>query len=114
MRRMSFVVCLLCLSVTRVLDTAPGTGQQISKEGTETEEVADAIALNLKVMQLYQAGKYSEAIPLAQKHVSFVEKPLGPDHGGLHGHTVCADTVLYARGRGKTNLDADSAVRHSS
>ncbi len=66
------VVCSLFIaSFTLVLDIAPVSGQQIPKEALE------AIELNQKVLQLNQAGKYSEAIPLAQKVLSFWEQVLG-------------------------------------
>jgi len=41
---------------------------------------ADADALEKKVAALYQAGKYAEAIPLAQQLLAIREKALGPDH----------------------------------
>ncbi|MGF1602811.1 MAG: CHAT domain-containing protein, partial [Thermosynechococcaceae cyanobacterium] len=36
--------------------------------------------LNEQVIQLYQQGRYSEAIPIAQRSLSIWEKALGPDH----------------------------------
>jgi CHAT domain-containing protein/Flp pilus assembly protein TadD len=40
----------------------------------------DAEVLNKKVVELYRAGKYAEAIPLAQRALAIREKALGPDH----------------------------------
>jgi tetratricopeptide (TPR) repeat protein/CHAT domain-containing protein len=40
----------------------------------------EAAALNKRVGELYQAGKFSEAIPLAQRALTIGEKALGPDH----------------------------------
>jgi tetratricopeptide (TPR) repeat protein len=40
----------------------------------------DAAALNREVERLYAAGKYSEAIPLAEHALVLTEKALGPDH----------------------------------
>ena len=40
----------------------------------------DAEDLGRKVVQLYRAGKYAEAIPLAQRVLAINEKALGPDH----------------------------------
>ena len=37
-------------------------------------------ALNAKAVQLYQAGKYLEATPLAERALSIRERSLGPDH----------------------------------
>ena len=43
-------------------------------------DTADAAALNQQVTQLYNQGRYSEAIPLAQRALALREKALGPDH----------------------------------
>jgi tetratricopeptide (TPR) repeat protein len=40
----------------------------------------EATALNQQVTQLYNQGRYSEAIPLAQRVLTICEKALGPDH----------------------------------
>ena len=40
----------------------------------------EATALNQQVIQLYNQGRYSEAIPLAQRTLAIVEKALGPNH----------------------------------
>jgi Tetratricopeptide repeat len=42
--------------------------------------INEATALNQQVTQLYNQGRYSEAIPLAQRAIAFREKALGPDH----------------------------------
>jgi tetratricopeptide (TPR) repeat protein len=39
-----------------------------------------AAALNKRLVELYQAGKFSEAMPLAQRALAIWEKALGPDH----------------------------------
>ena len=39
-----------------------------------------AVELEKRVVALYQAGKYAEAIPLAQQVLAIEEKALGPDH----------------------------------
>jgi len=51
--------------------TSPALGEDSVKED-ET--------LNLKVLKLYQAGKYGEALPLAQQALEVQEKVLGPEH----------------------------------
>jgi CHAT domain-containing protein/tetratricopeptide (TPR) repeat protein len=40
----------------------------------------DAKTLNAKVVELYQKGRYAEAIPYAQQSLAIREKALGPDH----------------------------------
>ncbi len=67
-----FFVPLLCASAfTLVLNVAPVSGQQ---------ELDEAKSLNQQVVKLYQAGKYAEAIPLAQRALAIREKALGPAH----------------------------------
>jgi CHAT domain-containing protein len=41
---------------------------------------ADIDAINKQVVQLYQAGKYAEAIVLAERTVTLAERQLGSDH----------------------------------
>ena len=40
----------------------------------------EAAALNAKATELSRAGKYADAIPLAQRALAIREKALGPDH----------------------------------
>lgn len=42
--------------------------------------MAKAKKLNEQAIQLYREGKYSEAIPLAQRSLAIVEKVLGREH----------------------------------
>src|ERR1700752_2511868 len=39
-----------------------------------------AAALDKRYMEVYRAGKFSEAVPLAQQALAIREKALGPDH----------------------------------
>jgi tetratricopeptide (TPR) repeat protein len=59
--------------------TAPllaGIGGAAAQDG----ELERAAALNRQVVQLYRAGHYVEATPLAQEALAIREKALGPDH----------------------------------
>ena len=48
---------------------------------TATEQdLAQATQLNQQVDELYQAGRYAEAIPLAEQALTIRETALGPDH----------------------------------
>jgi hypothetical protein len=40
----------------------------------------DAVRLQQQVIQLYQQGRYKEAIPLAERALAITEKALGPAH----------------------------------
>jgi Tetratricopeptide repeat len=45
-----------------------------------TAQAQNAEALDKKIVELNQTGKYSEAVPLAQQALAIREKALGPDH----------------------------------
>jgi CHAT domain-containing protein/Tfp pilus assembly protein PilF len=47
---------------------------------TQSDELAEAKQLNEQVIQLYNQGKYSEAIPLAERLLSIRRKVLGNEH----------------------------------
>src|SRR5450759_4616155 len=59
----------LALATTSVVDVTPAHAQ--------TDEAA---ALNQQVIKLYNEGRYSEAIQLAQRLLTIQEKALGPEH----------------------------------
>jgi hypothetical protein len=40
----------------------------------------EATALTQQVIELYKQGRYSEAVPLAQRAITIYEKEHGPDH----------------------------------
>lgn len=52
--------------------TAPSSAQKIQK--------VDVTARSAQIAELSRAGKYSEAIPLAQSLLAEIEKAYGPDH----------------------------------
>ena len=62
-----FSACLLLF----VLSVGPAVGQQ---------ELDEAKTLNQKVRELYQAGKYSEALPMALRALEIRANALDPDH----------------------------------
>ncbi len=47
------------------------------------QQPAEAAALNAQIVKLYHAGKYAEAIPLAQRALALREKALGRDHSDV-------------------------------
>jgi tetratricopeptide (TPR) repeat protein len=47
------------------------------------QDLKEAEELNKKVIELYEAGQYAEAVPVAQRALSIQEKALGPDHADL-------------------------------
>jgi CHAT domain-containing protein/Tfp pilus assembly protein PilF len=59
----------------------------------------DAIALNQQVLQLYSQGRYSEAIPLAQRTLAIVERALGPEHPNVATALNNLADLYQAQGR---------------
>ena len=59
----------------------------------------EAAALQAKVEQLYQVGKFSEAVPLAQRSLAIYEKTYGPDHINVAGALSNLAILYQAQGR---------------
>jgi tetratricopeptide (TPR) repeat protein len=59
----------------------------------------EAAALDKRVAHLYQAGKFSEAVPLAQQLLAIREKALGPDHPSLSRPLSELANLYLAQGR---------------
>src|SRR4029077_6667255 len=56
-------------------------GQGVPQDYAELAQGLDeATALNQQVIQLYNQGRFSEALPLAQRALAMREEALGPDH----------------------------------
>ena len=47
---------------------------------SQQQDPPEAEALNRQVLQLYSQGRYTQAIPLAEKTLAIREKALGPEH----------------------------------
>jgi len=65
----------------------------------QKNEKNEAAALDAKVIQLYQAGKYADAIPLAQRSVAIRERTLGPNHPDLAGSLNLLAALYLGQGR---------------
>src|SRR5262245_47854217 len=65
-----------------VLLVFPGNlaAQESTKPETAAPTAGNADTLNAEILRLYQAGKYADAVPLAQRALAIREKALGPDH----------------------------------
>jgi hypothetical protein len=63
-----------------------------------------------QAVQLYQAGKYIEAVPFSERYVKLTQERVGPDHAdyatALHG----LGTVYHLSGR---NGEAEAAIAQS-
>ena len=54
--------------------------KEMTDSGGEQDDLVKLAFLKKQVSELYQAGKFNEAIPIAQEAVELSEKALGPDH----------------------------------
>jgi hypothetical protein len=64
----------------------------------------DAAALSAKINELSRAGKYAEAVPLAQGQLDAIEKKYGPAHrdvGGRRSRLACGGATAIAGHRGR-------------
>lgn len=60
----------------------------------QTDDLEEAKRLNRQVIQLYNAGKYDEAIPLAERALAIREKALGAEHAAV-AQSVNSLAILY-------------------
>ena len=59
----------------------------------------DLSSLRGQVQQLYETGKYAEAVPLAQRAVELAEKQFGPEHPNVA--TLLRNLWLLYRAQGR-------------
>jgi tetratricopeptide (TPR) repeat protein len=91
---------IVAATLVSFLVSAPAAGR----------EKDDLAALNWQVVQLHQAGKYAEAIPLAQSMLALAERLRGPDHPDV-GTSLNSLAGLYEfRGR---YAEAESLYKRS-
>src|SRR5262252_4561634 len=70
----------------------------------------EAATLAARAAALQQAGKYSEAIPLAQQVLAIREKQLGPNHPDVAELLAKLGRLYLQQGR---NADAESVLRRA-
>src|SRR5512147_64653 len=87
MRRSSAVVSVISAAIATValcigsVRSQPPLTEAPTPVPTTSQKRLDEIAtLNRRVRELYQPGKYAEAIPFAQLSLELSEKALGPTH----------------------------------
>src|SRR5207253_6971521 len=73
----SFMRSLLKLGMVVVFAATFFFGNPAIVSAQQTDEVNE---LNKKVIELYNAGRYAEAVPVAQQVLAIREKALGRDH----------------------------------
>jgi hypothetical protein len=55
----------------------------VGAAGLATAQTDDAEAMNQRVIELYNAGKYGEAIPVAERYVEAMKPDTGPTILGM-------------------------------
>ena len=80
----SICVTALALSLSLVVPCYAGEADAaapgVEKAGPDVLREAFASRLELQSTELYQAGKYAAALPVAQQLLALREKEFGPDH----------------------------------
>lgn len=84
-------LCALRIGVAYPLDQDPASS---SKTTVELPDVSEAERLSTQVVELYQAGRLDEAMPLAKRVLKLREKALGNSHY-LVGDAVSNLALLY-------------------
>ena len=79
-RRALLRVAALALLLLATLAIALSPSTRAHAQSAAAEPLAEAERLHSQVEQLYQNGRYDEAIPLAEQVVALREKALGPEH----------------------------------
>ena len=72
--RESKICAVLAVTLVAAATTLPADAPSPARSGSA------AVELSQQIDQLYKAGKYSEALPLALKHLELCEKTLGPEY----------------------------------
>jgi tetratricopeptide (TPR) repeat protein len=72
----------------------------IARIGVATAQSDETVdALNARVEELYTAGRYGEAVSIAQRAVELAERRFGPDHPHVAQSLEKVATLYYKQGR---------------
>ncbi|HAX74953.1 MAG TPA: kinesin, partial [Cyanobacteria bacterium UBA11372] len=82
MSRRTLLWTTALIATLGIVTGVPGgmVAQTPTPSAEQSAEVEEAERLNQQVVELYQQGKYAEAIPLAQRALAIREKALGSEH----------------------------------
>jgi tetratricopeptide (TPR) repeat protein len=76
-----YSVAVITIFLPGLIISSEESAQAQQTPSTEKSgDLEEAKRLNQQAIKLYQQGKYNEAIPLARRSLSILEKALGPDH----------------------------------
>lgn len=80
-KKWSLLAVIMVSAIAISGEVAPVAAQtNPSPSSAQLVELSEAKRLNQQVLQLLNQGKYSEAIPLAQRSLAIREKALGKEH----------------------------------
>lgn len=78
--RSALLIVALLVSASFAQDSGPGAPGAPALSEKDTAELQDAEELTSEVYRLFQARRYDEALPLAERVMAVRERILGPDH----------------------------------
>ena len=67
-----------------------------AQNGAKPDDLSSLLG---QAQQLYEAGKYAEAVPLAQRAVELAEKQFGPEHPDVATSLNVLAAIYQAQGR---------------
>src|SRR5262249_23056397 len=89
---MKVVKALICVAVTAL-------ALNLSVSAPSYAQQDEASTLSRQMKELYRAGKYTEALPLAQKSLALREKECGPDDANVAMPLKDLGTIHYNLGQ---------------
>jgi tetratricopeptide (TPR) repeat protein len=88
----------LCLGISLSTLVQTSIAQEVESDSSNLSLI-EAEKLNQQVIQLYQQGKYSEAIPLAEKVLAIRQKQLGENHSSTAAALNILGQLYQAQGK---------------
>lgn len=98
---LSTLLALLCLNLTvwtQTPNTVPSPTGQPKETATQQDPLAEAAALQERVFELNQQGKYDEALPLAERALRLREDNLDPNNLLIAGSLAALATLVQLKG----------------
>ncbi|MBM4284619.1 MAG: tetratricopeptide repeat protein [Deltaproteobacteria bacterium] len=70
----------------------------LDKKKSKNREIDDLVEIDKKIIQLYDAGRYQEALPLCHQSLQMKEKALGADHPLVAASLINAALIYKSMG----------------
>jgi tetratricopeptide (TPR) repeat protein len=94
-----YSVAVITIFLPGLIISSEASAQAQQTPSTEKSgDLEEAKRLNQEAIKLYQQGKYNEAIPLARRSLSILEKALGPDHPNVATSLNNLAGLYYSQG----------------